>query len=512
MIAAMALSKVLGMLRSVLLASHYGTGTEANAFTAATQIPLTCFDLLLSAAILGCFIPVYNSFFKDGGSGEAKADRFACVFLNFVITVTGILTVAGILFADPLLSLISPDLTQAEHSLGVVLLRIMFPMILFTGAAYTLVGVLQSKNEFIVPSLISCISNLGVILYFVLLDRALGENGIYGVAVAYSISWVLQLVTLIVPLRKKGFRYHADFHFGSPQMKKVLIMCLPVMIGSWQAPLGVLLGTYFAPRLAVDGALTIFGYTNNLYVIITGILTYGICNYIFPRLSRQNALGDEASFCKTCQSGILSALAIVLPIMAGVLILSGEGVSIIYRRGEFGAQAARETAYALRLMCIGMPCNCMIELCNRMMYSKTKTKVPMIAALVGALSNLLCCLAFIRIPQLRVGSLTLASALGQLVACIILIAALYKSCAGIFEKTFLFSFLKLLAAAACSFFVMWLCHRFFGKAPYTDGFLRNVLCCCVVFFPGLLAYGGMLKLLRFRLKFSKKEEVLREDN
>ena len=168
MIAAMALSKVLGMLRSVLLASHYGTGTEANAFTAATQIPLTCFDLLLSAAILGCFIPVYNSFFKDGGSGEAKADRFACVFLNFVITVTGILTVAGILFADPLLSLISPDLTQAEHSLGVVLLRIMFPMILFTGAAYTLVGVLQSKNEFIVPSLISCISNLGVILYFVL--------------------------------------------------------------------------------------------------------------------------------------------------------------------------------------------------------------------------------------------------------------------------------------------------------------------------------------------------------
>ena len=136
----------------------------------------------------------------------------------------------------------------------------------------------------------------------------------------------------------------------------------------------------------------------------------------------------------------------------------------------------------------------------------------MIAELAGALSNLLCCLAFIRIPQLRVGSLTLASALGQLVACIILIAALYKSCAGIFEKTFLFSFLKLLAAAACSFFVMWLCHRFFGKAPYTDGFLRNVLCCCVVFFPGLLAYGGMLKLLRFRLKFSKKEEVLREDN
>ena len=77
------------MLRSVLLAAHYGTSAQANAFTAATQIPLTCFDLLLSAAILGCFIPVYNSFRGENGDtpdtqSVQQADRFACVFLNFV--------------------------------------------------------------------------------------------------------------------------------------------------------------------------------------------------------------------------------------------------------------------------------------------------------------------------------------------------------------------------------------------------------------------------------------------
>ena len=58
MVAAMILSKGLGLIRSTCMASAYGTGWQANAFSAASRIPLSFFDLLFSAAILGCFIPV----------------------------------------------------------------------------------------------------------------------------------------------------------------------------------------------------------------------------------------------------------------------------------------------------------------------------------------------------------------------------------------------------------------------------------------------------------------------
>lgn len=498
------------MLRSVLLAAHYGTSAQANAFTAATQIPLTCFDLLLSAAILGCFIPVYNSFRGENGDtpdtqSVQQADRFACVFLNFVLTITGIMTVLGILFADPLLSLISPSLSAQEHALGVTLLRIMFPMILFTGATYTLVGVLQSKNEFIIPSLVSCISNLGVILYFLLLDQQLGENGIYGVAIAYTVSWALQLVTLLFPLHRKGFRYFADFHFRSPQIKKVLRMCLPIMIGSWQAPLGVLLGTYFAPRLNVDGALTIFGYTNNLYVILTGILTYGICNYVFPKLSRMQALGDKESFCTTCQSGILSALAIVLPVMATVMILSREGVCIVYMRGAFSADAATDTAAALRMMAVGMPAYCLIELINRIMYAQTKTRAPMLAALAGSVCNLLFCLLLMQFASLRVGALTLANAAGQIVAAIALIFALLKNTKKIFTGQFLVSLFKLLGATLCSAAGMFVLYMILHADQNTCGLWRNLLTCCGVFLPGIGLYAVCLKLFGIKFYPSGKE-------
>ena len=75
MAAAMILSKGLGMVRSRCMAAAYGTGWQANAFSAASRIPLSFFDLLFSAAILGCFIPVYNSFSAREDRDAAARDK-----------------------------------------------------------------------------------------------------------------------------------------------------------------------------------------------------------------------------------------------------------------------------------------------------------------------------------------------------------------------------------------------------------------------------------------------------
>ena len=77
MVFAMILSKGLGMLRGVLLANHYGINMEANAFSTASRIPLAFFDMLFSAAILGCFIPVYNSFKSEQNTFDAESEKKA---------------------------------------------------------------------------------------------------------------------------------------------------------------------------------------------------------------------------------------------------------------------------------------------------------------------------------------------------------------------------------------------------------------------------------------------------
>ena len=506
MAAAMVLSKGLGMVRSMCMASAYGTGYEANAFSAASRIPLSFFDLLFSAAILGCFIPVYNSFRGGGNSGRDKAqaerdaDTFACIFLNFILLFTSILSVIGILFAPQLIALITPELPSETAALAASLLRIMFPMILFTGAAYTLVGILQSKEHFFLPSMISAISNLGVILYFLLLNDRLGEGGVYGLAVAYLCAWALQFITLAIPLAQMRFPYRLLLDFHNPALRRALKMTPPIMLGSWLSPLSLLIGTHFASGLTVDGAVTVFEYAVNIGSILTGILTYGICNFTFPRLSRMNVSGEETAFSSTARAGILSALAIVLPVTAAVLCLSEEGTALLYLRGAFTAEDTLETARALRYYALGMPAFCLTEIISRVMYARMSVYVPMAASLAGAAVNLVSAAVLSAFcgEVLGVGCVTLAASLGQWTCALVLIIALLRTVPGILSRDFGCGLAKLFLLTLLSGGIMAGISALLANNAVTAGFFGNLIVCAAVFVPAAVVYLAGLKILRVR--------------
>ncbi len=500
MVAAMVLSKGLGMVRSMCMAATYGTGSAANAFSAASRIPLTFFDLLFSAAILGCFVPVYNSFrdTEDKNRAAREADTFACIFLNFILLLTGILSVIGILLAPGIIAIVTPELPPETAALAASLLRIMFPMILFTGAAFTLVGILQSKEQFLLPSMISAISNLGVICYFLFVNRYLGENGIYGLAIAYLISWALQFITLFIPLYRMRFPYRLLLDFKNPALKKALKMTPPIMIGSWLAPLGMLTGTYFSSGLSVSGAVTVFEYAINVNNIITGILTYGICNFTFPRLSRMNVSGDAHAFASTARAGILSSLAIVLPVMAAVLCLSEEGVAILYLRGEFTAADTVETARALRFFALGMPAFCLTEILSRVMFARMSVYVPMAASLTGSTVNVLSTVLLVRFfgDTLGVGSVALGNALGLWASAVVLFFVFMRTVRGAIDPAFLKNAAKLLFLTAVSSAIMRMAGVLLPTDPLSCGLIRNLLVCIAVFVPAAIVYLLGLKILR----------------
>lgn len=497
MMAATVLSKVLGMLRSVLLASHYGTGSAAAAFSAASRIPLSFFDMLFSTAIVGCFIPAYNSFSREK---RKEASDFACGFLNLVLLGTGIFSLAGMLFAPQIISLISPGLDAATAEMAAVLLRIMFPMVIFTGTVYTLVGLLQSKGSYLIPALVSSVSNAGVIVYFLFFDNMLGENGVYGLAIAYVVSWLIQLVTMAVPLWRSGSRYRPVMDLRSPVLLRSLKMSLPIMVGSWLAPVGLMVGTYFAP-LMVENGNVIFDYSNNVYTIIAGILTYSICNYVFPVLSRMSAGGDDGEFCATVRTGILSALAIMLPFMAGAMVLSREGIAVLYMRGQFDAYSAESTALTFRMIAIAMPAFAIIEIVNRVFYAKNMAKVPMTAALCGVVVNIASSALFMLAGgSYGVAPIGLSFALGQITAAVVLVIFLAKRLRPIFCAEFARNLIKVVVSACVSAAVMLLIYCIIGNDTYNAGMIKNLIVAVAVFVPGIAVYAASLKLLRTEFK------------
>jgi len=506
MIMAMVLSKGLGMVRSMCMAAVYGTGQEAIAFSTASRIPLSFFDLLFSASILGCFIPVYNSFKKKDGDAtdivhhaQQKADTFACIFLNFVLLLTGAVSVVGMLLAPQLIHLITPGLSDDTAALAAALLRIMFPMILFTASAYTLVGILQSKDSFFLPSMISAISNLGIILYFLFIDRMLGENSIYGLAIAYLIAWALQFLTLMVPLIKMRFPYRAYLDLKNPALRRAIKMTPPIMIGSWLAPIGMLTGTHFAAELSVSGSVTIFEYAININNILTGILTYGICNFTFPKLSRMNGT-DPKAFSSTARSALLSAVAVVLPVMAAVFVLAEEGTAILYLRGAFTAEDTILTTQALRCFAIGMPAFCLTEMISRIMYARMSVRVPMISSLCGVAINLLSTAILVHTvsDNIHVGAVALGNSLGLITCALILCIVMIRSIPDIINRDFVFSLLKLILLSAAAFVVMSVIAHVIGNSAVQSSLFINLGTCILVFVPAALLYLCGLRILSVR--------------
>ena len=172
-----AVAKVLGLLRDVVFANVYGTSIEATAYFAALKIPTQIVDIVLSSAITSTFIPVFNEVFQK--EGKDKANHFASNFINTVSMIATLLSIIGIIFAPILVKLFASGFEGYTLELTINLVRITFPMIIFTAMAFSFVGFLQSYGEFNVPASISGISNLAVIVFLLLFSSKVGIQGLW---------------------------------------------------------------------------------------------------------------------------------------------------------------------------------------------------------------------------------------------------------------------------------------------------------------------------------------------
>lgn len=498
MMGATLLSKILGMLRSVLMSQRYGTTYQANAFSEALHIPLTFFDLLFGAAVLGCFIPVFNSFGED----KRGAGRFCGAFMTAVLTATGALTLLGFLFAPAVVSLAAPGFDGQTRDLCIRLLRMLFPIVIFTGATYTLVGVMQSGGRYLLPALVSSVSNGCVVVYLAFFDQMAGEAGIYVLALVYLLSWLAQMLTLLIPLWISGQRIRLNMDFRTTAFRRALKTVPPIMIGSWLIPAGLLAGMSFCSLSDVPGAVTVFDYAHTIYLMIAGILTYSICNYVFPLLSRRSTAGDSEGFAGLVRNAVMAAMLIVLPFTAGAAVLSGEGVAILYLRGEFTPADAVYTAQTLRVLIFAMPAFALNELLSRVFYSRNEVRVPMAAALTGIGVNV----ALATVWALTKGSLftsmsdvsliAAANLAGQAASACVLLGASIRRIPGVFDRAFAGRLLIILLFAALSGAVMMGLYRLNGNDPFRAGIVRNIGICAAVFVPGVLSFAPAVWISR----------------
>ena len=329
MFSAIFLAKVLGLVRNIVFANFYGTGFEATAFFTASRIPLQLLDMTLGAAISSTFIPIFNEYLQK--DGKKRAIQFANNFLNVIIVVSLLLTILGIIFAPQIVSIIAPDLESQTLELTVQLIKILFPIMIFTAVAYVSVGFLQSMDEFRIPSIISVVANGILILYLAIFNN---KFGIKGVAIAMLVGWATQILVQIPSVIKKGFKYKFSIDFKDEGLKKILKLAPPILISTWVQPINNIVNIRLASGLQDGQAVSALEYSYNLYLIIVGVFSYTLSNIIFPELSKLTADNNKSMIVEILNKSIKISLFLIIPMSVGIGVLSNDIIKLIYERGR----------------------------------------------------------------------------------------------------------------------------------------------------------------------------------
>ncbi|MBQ7034923.1 MAG: murein biosynthesis integral membrane protein MurJ [Clostridia bacterium] len=439
LVLAVTLSKVLGLVRNMLLARFYGTTAMADAFSAASSLPLMIYDVTLGTAIASAFVPVFNE--KLTQSDKKEAERFGSNFLNITVLIAGILAGVGILLPELAIKIVASGLSSEAMGYAAVLVRIILPVMCFATGIYIFVGILQSYGEFTGPALISLVSNLAMILYFVAFNRYFG---IYGLGVAFTLGWVLQLLFLLPFLKKRKFHYSFTFDLKSPDIRRVLVLTLPLFVAALAQPINQLISTNISSNLG-EGLLASVNYAYQAYFIVAGIFSYCLTNLFFPEMSRCFSRGDIDAAKGICGNMLGSISAIVLPIMAFLAGNSKPVVRLLYEGKNFTAEDTARVAMLLSVYCLAMLFYSYQEILNKYFYSMQRVKLPVATAFIGIGVNLGVSLLAVR--SLGVYGLALGTLCAALVMAALLLIFTARVTPGVLNRGLLYGIGKDIVAA-----------------------------------------------------------------
>src|SRR5207302_9392554 len=95
------LSRLLGAVRNIVIAAHFGTGTQFDAYVAAIALPDLVFQVLVGGAVGSAFIPVFKRYHTLGRDDEAW--HLTSSVINMFALVALVTSAVLAVFARPIM-------------------------------------------------------------------------------------------------------------------------------------------------------------------------------------------------------------------------------------------------------------------------------------------------------------------------------------------------------------------------------------------------------------------------
>lgn len=461
---AFVVSRVLGLLREIILGYRFGTSSEYDAYVAAFRIPDLLFLVVMSGAFGAAFIPIFGRYLSRGD------DECAWTLASAVITLTAVtmtaLSVIVFAFAGPIMRyLVAPDLPSDVRPVAVETMRILLVSQILLGLSIAAKGILEAQDRFTLPAFSPVLYNAAIIVAALL---AAPSYGIQGVAVGVVVGSLLHLLVQTPGLIRSGMRYRPVLSTRVAGLADVGRLLIPRVIGLAAFQLNFVAMTYLASG-AGEGSVSALNYAWQMMMLPHGVVALSISTVIFPSMARLYEAGRHEEMRSTFTSALAPLLFLLLPASVGLYELRTAIPQIVFQFGAFDARSTELVASALEFLALGLVWYGLVDVLARVFYAMQDTRTPVIAGVVIIVINV--ALGALLVDSMGHSGLALALAASTGIEALILFALLRGRIGGL-DDAFGGWFAKVVVATAVMAAMAELVRPKLEQATIDDGSSR----------------------------------------
>ena len=451
-------SRLLGLVRDQLLAFRFGAGDAMDAFNVAARIPNLMRDLFAEGAMSAAFVPTFMR--RLTNDGRAPALVLGNQVINALIAVTGLVVVAGILFAEPLVRALAGDYAEVPGKLplAVTLTRVLLPVLTLVAVAAAMMGMLNSLDRFFVPALSPAMYNVGIIAggaVLVPLMPGLGLDPMVAVAVGALLGAVGQVALQAPALYAEGFRYRPALEPSDPGLRDILRLMGPGTLAGAAVQINLLVNMVLAAGEGT-GAVSWLSYAFRVMYLPIGLFGVSVAAAAVPLLSRQGARHDTAGMRETVSRALRLTLAVNVPASVGLMVLGVPIVEVIFERGSFTATDTSATAAALLLYAPGLAGYAVVRIAVPCFYALGSSRTPATISMAAVALNIALNLLLVR--TLGYSGLALGTSIAAMANALALLLLLHRRLNGLDLRRVLLLLGKVAVASAAMGAAAWATH------------------------------------------------------
>lgn len=350
------LSRITGLARTWIMAYVLGAGMLASAYQVANNLPNIIYETIAGGMIAAAFLPVLMLVAEKNGTDAEN--RYASNILNIIAILLGLVSLIGIIFAEPLIATqtFTVDSSDDVVSTAVWLFRIFSVQILFYGLSGIVQGMLNANRTFFITAIAPALNNIVVITSFIaymLISPTNVQLALIVLATGTTAGVIVQFAVQIPAIRKQGFRWRPMLDLRDPALRETVKIAVPTMVFVLASIVGQSARNAFSLGASPSGPAMV-AYAWMWFQLPYGVVAVSLSRALFTEMSDAAARGDVSNLTSLVSRGLSQTLCLMVPC---AFCLIGLAVPIIglFQSGAFTAEDTQQVASLLVIWAIGLP-------------------------------------------------------------------------------------------------------------------------------------------------------------